>query len=97
MTRSPTELPSREQLKTLILEATGKPMPTAGIPDDAPLFGADSVLELDSLDGLQISMAIQRELGLRITDPKALRRILQSIETLELYVHEQLSSTDERP
>lgn len=82
MTDSNDDAGFKQKLKTMILEATGKEMPPGGIPDDAPLFGGGTVLDLDSLDGLQISMAIQREYGVRIADSKELRRVLQSIDTL---------------
>lgn len=84
--------PSKAELKELILDATGKDMPAEGIPDDYPLFGEGTPLELDSLDGLQISMALQRQLGIRVADPKELRRVLESIDTLDAFVREQLPS-----
>ena len=69
-------------LKALIIEATGKDMDPGEIPDDAPLFGPEATLELDSVDGLQISMALQRRYGVRIADSKALRRVLTSVNHL---------------
>ncbi|MCG5537210.1 MULTISPECIES: hypothetical protein [unclassified Halorhodospira] len=85
--------PSREDLKALILEATGKDAPPGGIPDDQPLFGGGTPLELDSLDGLQISMALQRRWGIRVNDPKELRRVLESVATLEAFIREQLRAS----
>lgn len=72
----------KHELKVMIIEECGKDIDPEGVADDAPLFGNQSVLELDSLDGLQISMAIQRRYGERIGDPKELRRIMVSINTL---------------
>ena len=77
------------RLKAMIIEECGKDMEPAEIADDVPLFGEESSLELDSLDGLQISMAIQRDYGQRITDPKELRRILESINALADYLQPQ--------
>lgn len=70
------------RLKTLIVRECDKQVDPASVPDDRPLFGNGSALELDSVDGLQISMALQLEFGLRVEDPKQMRRILADINTL---------------
>ena len=48
------------ELKKLIIEECEKDCKIEDIKDDEPLFGPDSILELDSMDALQISMAIQK-------------------------------------
>ena len=73
-------------LKALVLEATEKTAPPGGLGDDEPLFGPDSRLALDSLDGLQLSMAIQQHYGLRIMDSKETRRALTSVAHLAQYI-----------
>lgn len=80
----------KQDLKQLIIEATGKDIACAQIQNEVMLFGPDSPLQLDSLDGLQISMAIQRQYGVRIADPKELRRIMESIDTLADYIQRRL-------
>ena len=70
------------ELKTLVLEAAEKEPPPGGLADDEVMFGPDSRLSLDSLDALQISMAIQQRYGLRMPDSKETRRALASIATL---------------
>ncbi|WP_420797841.1 acyl carrier protein [Halorhodospira halochloris] len=82
--------PSEQDLKKLIVDATGKPQDPAEIKDGVSLFSKESGIELDSLDGLQISMAIQREYGVRVSDPKQLRRVLSSIESLATFIHSEL-------
>jgi acyl carrier protein len=69
-------------LKALIVKEADKPMEPAAIPDDAPLFGANSPVQLDSIDALQISMAIQLKYGVRIADPKEARRVMININGL---------------
>jgi acyl carrier protein len=69
-------------LKTLVLEAAEKPVPDGGLSDDEALFGPDTRLGLDSLDALQISMAIQQRYGVRMPDSKDTRRALSSIAHL---------------
>ena len=76
---SPTLL---AELKALVLEAAEKPAPEGGLGDDEALFGPESRLALDSLDALQVSMAIQTRYGLRMPDSKDTRRALTSIAHL---------------
>lgn len=70
------------ELKTLVLQAAEKEEPSGGIADDEVLFGPDSRLGLDSLDALQISMAIQERYGVRMPDSKETRRALASFASL---------------
>ncbi|MBL8451271.1 MAG: acyl carrier protein, partial [Zoogloea sp.] len=55
------------------------------------LFGPDSRLQLDSLDALQVSMAIQKRYGVRMPDSKETRRALASLATLAAHLTERLS------
>lgn len=70
------------ELKALVLEAAEKTEPEGGLTDDEALFGPESRLALDSLDALQVSMAIQTRYGLRMPDSKDTRRALTSIAHL---------------
>ena len=72
----------RAELKALILAAVDKDEPAGGLRDDEPWFGPESRLELDSLDALQISMAIQKKYGVRMPDSKDTRRALVSLLAL---------------
>lgn len=78
-------------LKQLILDAADKSEPAGGLADDEILFGPESRLQLDSLDALQISMAIQKRYGVRMTDSKETRRALASLENLAAHLAERLS------
>lgn len=75
------------ELKALILAAVDKDEPAGGLRDDEPWFGPDSRLELDSLDALQISMAIQKKYGVRMPDSKDTRRALVSLLALAEFLH----------
>ena len=72
----------KQRLKALIVAEADKDVAPDSITDDEALFGPDAPLALDSIDGLQISMALQVHFGARITDPKQLVRIMRSINTL---------------
>ena len=51
------------------------------IADDQPLFGPNS-LGLDSVDALQLVVALDKNFGLKIPDPAAAKEILQSVNTI---------------
>ncbi len=56
------------------------------VGDDDPLFGDGNVLGLDSIDALEIVMALQEKYGVRIDDKNQARFILKSIATIAEYV-----------
>ena len=75
-----------DELKAHVLAAVDKAEPEGGLGDDEPWFGIESRLNLDSLDALQISMAIQKKYGVRMPDSKDTRRALSSIVHLAEYL-----------
>ena len=70
------------RLKQLIVKEADKDIAPEAIGDDAALFGPQSAVQLDSIDALQISMAIHMQFGVRVEDPKQVRRVMTSINTL---------------
>ena len=66
--------PLQKELIKLIVETCNV---TAQVPEtlpaDASLFGPDSVFGLDSLDAVEVAVAIQQRYGLRITDRNIFR------------------------
>jgi acyl carrier protein len=80
------------ELKAHLLAAVDKDEPTGGLRDDEPLFGDGSRLGLDSLDALQISMAIQKKYGVRMPDSKDTRRALASLTTLAEHLRARMSA-----
>jgi acyl carrier protein len=76
----------KHELKQLIIAACNKEAVPGDVPDDAPLLGPHSVLELDSLDVLQINVALQQRYGVRIDDGKHARRVMTSINALADFV-----------
>lgn len=76
----------RYELKELIIEECEKDCTPEEIKNDELLFGPDSVLELDSMDALQVSMALHKKYGLKTTDSKKLKKIMVSIDTLADYI-----------
>lgn len=70
------------ELTELILEATGKSLDGVALAATEPIFGSGSRLALDSLDALQVSMALQKRYGVRFVDSKETRRILACVGNL---------------
>ncbi len=70
------------ELTALVLEATESTLQGAALAADEPIFGSGSRLELDSLDALQLSMALQKRYGIRLADSKETRRLLSCVGNL---------------
>jgi len=73
------DLGLKMELKRLIIEECGVMADPKEIGDEESLFGRGSKLGLDSLDALQISMAIQDKYNTAITDSKEMRRVMRSL------------------
>lgn len=82
----------RLALKRLIVESCDKDVAPESIADDDFLFGPEAPLQLDSLDALQVSMAIKKVYGLRLPDSKETRRIMTSVGSLAEYLAAFLAS-----
>jgi acyl carrier protein len=70
------------ELTALILEVTDKRLEGAPLAADEPIFGPQTRLALDSLDALQVSMALLKRYRLRLADSKETRRILSCVGNL---------------
>jgi acyl carrier protein len=70
------------ELTALILEVTDKRLEGAPLGADEPIFGSKTRLALDSLDALQVSMALLKRYRLRLADSKETRRILSCVGSL---------------
>ncbi len=57
------------------------------IDDNDPLFGDDG-LGLDSVDSIELVLAIEKEYGVKITDTKEYEKIFASVQTLLNYINE---------
>lgn len=78
------------EIKKLIIDTLKIPdVDPSDVQDDAPLFGNDNVLGLDSIDGLEIIMALQRNYGVRMDDQNLARFILTSINTIAEFIEKE--------
>jgi acyl carrier protein len=71
----------KERIKTMMVENLMLQVGAAEIADDQALFGPGS-LGLDSVDALQLVVALDKNFGLKVADPAAARQILQSVNTM---------------
>jgi acyl carrier protein len=75
------------EIKELILETLGiTDVDLEKIDDEKPLFGSDNALTLDSVDGLEIIMALQRKYGVRIGDQNLARSIIRSVNSIAEFI-----------
>jgi len=70
----------KQELKKIIVEECDKDVEPSSIADDELLIGG--AMELDSLDALQISLAIKSRYGVRIEGGPRARSAFQSINSL---------------
>ena len=59
------------------------------VDDEKPLFGGDNTLTLDSVDAIEIIMAIQRTYGIRIADQNLAREVVRSINSIAQFITDQ--------
>ena len=69
------------QIKQLIVDNLMLQSGVEQITEDQPLFGPGS-LGLDSVDALQLVVALDKNYGLKVPDPEAAKKILHSINTI---------------
>ena len=76
----------KRELKKMLIDECQKDLEPEQIADDAILIGDESGLDFDSLDALQISMAVQQRYGKRIEGNGPSRRALTSVNTLADFI-----------
>ena len=81
----------KQEIKVLLVENLMLKLAPAELRDDQPLFGPDS-LGLDSVDALQLVVALDKNFGLKIPDPGAAREILLSVNTIAAAVLQKRQS-----
>jgi acyl carrier protein len=71
----------KSQIKQMLVENLMLKISAEEIGDDQPLFGPEG-LGLDSVDALQLVVALDKNYGLKISDPEVARGILQTVNTI---------------
>ena len=76
-------------LKTKIIEGLNlEDMTTDEIEDEMPLFGDDG-LGLDSVDAIELTLMLEKEFGVKITNMAEAESIFASSASLTDYINEQ--------
>jgi acyl carrier protein len=86
----------KRDIKRLMVENLMLQVGPEEIGDEQPLFGPGS-LGLDSVDALQIVVALDKNYGLKIADPEAARRILQNVNTMAASVASHQAASEGKP
>ena len=71
----------KQRLKAVMVENLMLPVTAAEIGDHQPLFGPDS-LGLDSVDALQLVVALDKNFGLKIPDTNVAKEVLRTVNTM---------------
>lgn len=75
------------ELKKLILTESEKDdFEPVEISDDEPLFGEQSRIQLDSLDALQIVVALQAHFGVRLQGDRMVRKHMMNVRDLATFI-----------
>ena len=84
----------KDEIKALIVEALNiQHVKPESINTSDPLFSRDNILGLDSIDAIEIVMAVQRKYNVRIADQNLARTVLESIDTIAEFVAKELALT----
>ena len=76
----------KDELKSKMIEALNlEEMTPADIDDNAPLLG-NAGLGLDSIDVLELIVLLERNYGIKISDPKQGKEIFASVSTMADFV-----------
>jgi len=71
----------KQKIKAALIEELMLQEELEEIGDDLPLFGPEG-LGLDSVDALQLVVALEKHFGLKVPDAEAAKGILQSVNTI---------------
>lgn len=79
---------SLDELKQLLLENCMLKLQPDEIQEDIPLFGPEG-LGLDSIDALQITVALEKKYKATIPNPEVARQVLQNLGSLREWLIRQ--------
>ncbi|MEI6435127.1 MAG: phosphopantetheine-binding protein [Bacteroidota bacterium] len=78
------------EIKSMIISTLGiTDVDPVDVDDEKPLFGGGNALTLDSVDAIEIIMAIQRTYGFRIADQNLAREVIRSINSIAQFITNQ--------
>jgi len=80
----------KREIKKLIIDTLnlGTINPDA-IRDDVPLLSGDNVITIDSIDVIEVVIAIQKRFNVRMDDQNLARHIVNTVDTIAEFVYAQ--------
>ena len=75
------------ELKQQVIDALNLDLTPEQIDDNAPLFG-DEGLGLDSIDVLELIVLLERQYGIKITNPKEGKDVFVDFKTMHEYIEQ---------
>ena len=79
----------RQELKAQIIEQLNlEDLEITDINDNDELFGDE--IGLDSIDALELIVLLEKDYGIKITDPKEGKEVFYSVETMATYIEKNL-------
>ena len=83
----------KTQIKSFLVEDLMLQITPQEIGDDQPLFGPGS-LGLDSVDALQLVVALDKRYGIKIPDAAVARKTLHTVTTIAAAIEAQQAGTN---
>jgi acyl carrier protein len=80
-----------DDLKQLLVQNCMLKVDVKDIHPETPLFGPDSV-GLDSIDALQMTLAVEKTYKIPIKDPQVAREALKSLGSLQQWLQQQAAA-----
>ena len=78
----------KTDIKNMIIETLNlQDITPEDIGDDLLLFGGDNTLGLDSIDAIELVMAIQRDFKVRIDDQNLAREVLKDVNSITDFIN----------
>ncbi|TLD69076.1 acyl carrier protein [Phragmitibacter flavus] len=71
----------KREIKEMMVSELMLPMSVEEIGDEEVIFSPDG-LGLDSVDALQLAVAVEKQFGLKITDAAMAREVMQTVNTV---------------
>ena len=77
----------KTEIKELIIQTLNiKNVTPDQVQDSVALFSKENVLDLDSIDAIELVMAIQDKYQVRIADQNVARNVLESIDSIAEFI-----------
>ncbi len=85
----------KQRIKVMLVDNLMLRITADELADDSKLFGPDS-LGLDSVDALQIVVALEKNFGLKVRDPGQAKELLLSVASITKAVEAHLAGSKPR-